>query len=155
MTLQELGSLGEAVGGLAVIVSLVYLALQIRQNTVALRSASYHQAAEQTWSALLAAAQDAELAAAWMAEMPQAGSVDARIASLDAAVLFGFENMLRIKEEGMVDPDVWENVIANTIGYLQSPRVLAMLQRRPGPLSRRLLEEIQRRPAPEPPGPLP
>jgi hypothetical protein len=32
MTIQELGSLGELVGGFAVIVSLIYLAVQIRQN---------------------------------------------------------------------------------------------------------------------------
>ena len=33
MTLEDLGNLGEIVGGLGVIVSLVYLARQIRQNT--------------------------------------------------------------------------------------------------------------------------
>jgi hypothetical protein len=38
MTLQDLGSIGEIVGALAVLVSLAYLALQIRQNTQALRA---------------------------------------------------------------------------------------------------------------------
>jgi hypothetical protein len=33
VSIQDLGSLGELVGGIAVVVSLVYLALQIRQNT--------------------------------------------------------------------------------------------------------------------------
>lgn len=33
MTLQDLGSIGELVGGVAVVVSFFYLALQIRQNT--------------------------------------------------------------------------------------------------------------------------
>ena len=33
MTLQELGSLGELLGGVAVVVSLLYLAIQIRHNT--------------------------------------------------------------------------------------------------------------------------
>lgn len=33
MTIQEWGALGEVVGGIAVLVSLVYLAYQIRQNT--------------------------------------------------------------------------------------------------------------------------
>ncbi len=41
MTLQELGNLGELVGGIAVIVSLVYLAVQIRQNTQTVRASSY------------------------------------------------------------------------------------------------------------------
>lgn len=33
MTLQDLGSIGELVGGIAVVVSLVYLGVQIRHNT--------------------------------------------------------------------------------------------------------------------------
>jgi hypothetical protein len=70
-------------------------------------------------------------------------------------VLYGFENMLRIKEEGMVDADVWENVITNSLAYLKSPRVQQLLRNRRGPLSQRLLQEVERRPAPPPPTPLP
>lgn len=151
MTLQELGNLGEAVSGIAVIVSLVYLALQIRQNTVALRSASYHQAAEQTWNALLVAAQDRELAEGLGPDLPHPEGFDARLACLDVSVLYGFENMLRIKEEGMVDPDVWENVLANSLGYLQQPRIQYLLRLQPGPLAARLLAEVERRPAALPP----
>jgi hypothetical protein len=33
MTVMELGALGEFVGSIAVIATLIYLALQIRQNT--------------------------------------------------------------------------------------------------------------------------
>ncbi len=42
MTLSELGSLGEFIGAIAVVISLVYLSLQIRHNTRAVRS-SMHQ----------------------------------------------------------------------------------------------------------------
>lgn len=38
MTIQELGSLGEIVGGFATIGTLLYLAIQIRANTVAMRA---------------------------------------------------------------------------------------------------------------------
>ena len=38
MTLQDLGNIGELVGAIGVVVSLVYLATQIRQNTKAVRS---------------------------------------------------------------------------------------------------------------------
>jgi hypothetical protein len=37
MTLETLGNVGEFVGGIAVIASLLYLAFQIRQNTISLR----------------------------------------------------------------------------------------------------------------------
>lgn len=42
MTIQDLGSLGELIAALATIATLIYLALQIRQNTTATRAASFH-----------------------------------------------------------------------------------------------------------------
>ena len=44
MTLSDLGNIGEMLGGVAVLVTLVYLALQIRQNTRTMRSAAHHSA---------------------------------------------------------------------------------------------------------------
>ncbi len=40
MTLQDWGAIGEAIGGLAIIISLIYVGLQIRQNTRANRAAT-------------------------------------------------------------------------------------------------------------------
>ena len=44
MTLSDLGNLGDFLGGVGVIVTLVYLAIQIRRNTYAVRSASLDSA---------------------------------------------------------------------------------------------------------------
>ncbi len=38
MTIQDLGALGEFLGSIAVLATLVYLALQTRQNTMAIRA---------------------------------------------------------------------------------------------------------------------
>ncbi len=40
MTLEELGNLSEIIGAIAVVISLVYLAVQIRQNTAQIRESS-------------------------------------------------------------------------------------------------------------------
>lgn len=48
MTLNELGSLGEFTSGLAVVVTLIYLALQIRHNTRAVRSSMHQDMVEST-----------------------------------------------------------------------------------------------------------
>ncbi len=37
MTIQDLGALGELLGSVAVLATLIYLALQTRQNTMAIR----------------------------------------------------------------------------------------------------------------------
>ena len=41
MTLEQLASVGEIVSSVAVIISLVYLAIQIRSNTEAKRTSTY------------------------------------------------------------------------------------------------------------------
>ncbi|MFK7899038.1 MAG: hypothetical protein AB8G23_24625 [Myxococcota bacterium] len=46
MDLNVLGNLGDFIGGIAVVVTLVYLALQIRQNTSVLKTASRQAVAE-------------------------------------------------------------------------------------------------------------
>jgi hypothetical protein len=72
MDLQDLGAIGDLVGGIAVVVSLVYVAYQIRQNSLqiehnsrSVEAAMYQQTADafNRWQALLA--QDAALAAIW------------------------------------------------------------------------------------------
>lgn len=55
MTLEDLGNLGDFVGGLAVIATLLYLAVQIRQNTRILRTS-----AEQTADPIAAIASIAQ-----------------------------------------------------------------------------------------------
>jgi len=40
MTLNDLANVGQIIGAVAVVISLIYVALQIRQNTNAVRSAT-------------------------------------------------------------------------------------------------------------------
>jgi len=42
VSISDLGSLGEFIGSIAVLVTLIYVALQIRYNTHATRAASHH-----------------------------------------------------------------------------------------------------------------
>ena len=42
MTIQDLGSIGEFVAAIATLATLVYLALQIRQNTRSVRASTHH-----------------------------------------------------------------------------------------------------------------
>ena len=55
MTLAELGSLGEFLGGVAVVISLIYVGIQIKQNTTAVNSASVRATIEDanSWRTLL------------------------------------------------------------------------------------------------------
>ena len=41
MSIMELGALGEFVGSIAVVITLIYLALQLKQNTSSVRANAY------------------------------------------------------------------------------------------------------------------
>ncbi len=64
LTIQDLGALGEFFGSIAVLVTLIYLAFQTRQNTMAIRA--------QLDSARIGAVQELLLAAATSTELQEA-----------------------------------------------------------------------------------
>ena len=43
MTFQDLGSIGELIAAVATLITLAYLALQLKQNTTALKSQTFQQ----------------------------------------------------------------------------------------------------------------
>jgi hypothetical protein len=46
MTIQDLGSAGEFIAAIATLVTLIYLAIQVRQNTKALRASTFQEVSE-------------------------------------------------------------------------------------------------------------
>ena len=146
MTLQDLGNLGEFIGAIAVVISLVYLAAQIRQNTRALHSSSYAQSAEQLWLFNLAIAQDGDLARIWAeytAGEPLTREDMTRLEASLACMFFGMENLFRQYERGLLDPDTWENVVRN-VPRMAGP-TLDRWRAREGPLAKRLLAHLESR----------
>jgi hypothetical protein len=61
MTLQELAQIGEFLGGASVLVTLIYLAIQLRGNTKAVRSAGAQQTHETLIQGYFEVARDARL----------------------------------------------------------------------------------------------
>ena len=58
MNWEAVGAAGEIIGAVAVIISIIYLALQVRQNTAALRSSATNAASEGLESEVFQAKQD-------------------------------------------------------------------------------------------------
>lgn len=73
---QLLGNYGEFVGAIAVVVTLAYLAVQIRQSTGATRAASHHAIVEALNRGNLAQAEDAELAQIWVSGSENRGGLN-------------------------------------------------------------------------------
>jgi len=52
MTLNDLANIGQVIGAIAVVISLIYVALQIRQNTNAVRSATAQDCSSQPYGSV-------------------------------------------------------------------------------------------------------
>ena len=78
MSIQDLGALGELVAAIATIVTLLYLALQIRRNTKAQIAATEFSSDERNQQYMLAFMQDPAIA-----ELVLRGNAGERLSSID------------------------------------------------------------------------
>jgi hypothetical protein len=114
VTLQDLGNIGEFVGAVGVIASLVYLATQIRQNTRAVRSSAEQEVlGDMSMSAFIdLISGDSDTASLY--ELGLADSRDlSRVERLRFSLLltrffYGFSRMYNLHRDGNLDPESWE-----------------------------------------------
>ena len=126
MSLQDLGNIGEFLGGLAVLVSLVYVAFQIRQNTTSVRAAASASVAESLARVTETLSVEPELGRIWTQGQNDYDSLDD-----DARIRFNFvlltymrrlENAFYQQSRGFLDPDHWQT----------TERRIAYIMNRPG-----------------------
>jgi len=111
MTLDQLASIGEIVSGVAVIISLVYLAIQIRTNTEAERSATYQSIVSDFGALNNTMASTPELSHLFVEAMENylqlTSDQKARISQLFFQCFRYFENMFYQHKKGYLDEEVW------------------------------------------------
>jgi len=115
MTLQDWGALGELVGGLAIIVSLLYVGLQIRHGTNATRAAT-NPAFVTQYNELLLTLTRTEIRDIYWRGLPGLanlqGSEMAGFSGFMAAVFRTYEAFYLEKEEGRFDTKMWQGYTA-------------------------------------------
>lgn len=112
MSIEELGSAGEFLSSIAVLVSLIYLAVQIRRSTEAAQTATYQSVVSDFGALNRAVASTPELAMLFVNAMEDYGSLSAsekaRVSQLYFAVFHYFENMYYQYQKGYLESEVWE-----------------------------------------------
>jgi len=111
MTLEQLANIGEIIGGIGVVISLVYLAIQIRANTEAERTSTYQSIVSDFGALNNTMASTPELSHMFVEAMEdyhQLSSDDkARISQLFFQCFRYFENMFYQHQKGFLDEEVW------------------------------------------------
>lgn len=111
MTLEQFASIGEIVSGVAVIISLVYLAIQIRTNTDAERSSTYQSIVSDFGAMNNTMASTPELSHMFVQAMEDyhqlSSDQKARISQIFFQCFRYFENMFYQHRKGYLDEEVW------------------------------------------------
>jgi hypothetical protein len=124
MSLSDLASLGSFVNGIAVLISLVYLSLQVRQTKRNQQIAIRHSRATRIVELQLALA-DTAVADAWLhgSGSPQeiTPTEVSQYINLCRALFFHFEDSFYQREEGLLNDDAFETVVAGARLSARSP----------------------------------
>ena len=122
MTLNDFANLGQIIGGVAVVISLIYVALQIRQNTNAVRSATAQTVHEHFSKWYHLAAADDELAKIVATGLRDYGALSEQqrvrfIATFMAFLSYSQNAFLKWREGLLASPLWlgWELVIMNLV----------------------------------------
>lgn len=111
-----LGNIGDFVGGIGVVVTLLYLATQIRQNTRATRAATFLDLTN-AWQEYLFANAEPEIARLRLQAAKDPDSLSDvdyyRLYSIERVLFRRFENDFFQVRSGTFDPEAWQ-------GYRQS-----------------------------------
>lgn len=134
MTLEQLGSIGELVGAIGVIISLVYLALQIRTNTEAERTSTYQSIVSDFGALNNTMASTPELSHLFVRAMEDYHQLSpdekARISQLFFQCFRFFENMFYQQRKGYLDDEVWIGWKRLMLTYYARPGFLTWWEHR-------------------------
>jgi hypothetical protein len=124
MSLADLASLGSFVSGFAVLISLIYLSLQVRQTKRNQQIAIRHSRASRIVELQLALA-DPGVAGAWLHGSGSPQEITrtelSQFINLCRALFFHFEDSFYQREEGLLNDDAFETVVAGARLSARSP----------------------------------
>jgi hypothetical protein len=127
MNWEAIGAIGEVVGAAAVVITLVFLILQLRQNTVALSQQSERQstsAMQQAAVALMHPAVSEVVSKAYDGSDPELTAAEmALLEQFAIAHLLVYQQDYSDAQRGLQDGDLWEARMLTIRGVLVSPFV--------------------------------
>ena len=123
--LEALGNLGDFLGGIAVIITILYLAFQVRQNTAALRAQSRQEIVESYRSFNRPFISDPTVAGVWdqgLRSFPNQEEPDrSRFAALLVDQILHFQGALALHESGSLDDETFRAYRDHCAALLSTP----------------------------------
>ena len=128
MNLEDIGNIGELVGAIGVILTLIYLAAQIRQNTKALKATSHQETTREASDFTAQIAGDEEVARLFdtgSRDWDGLGAVERlRFSMLMFRLFFNFQNLYALHESAGIDDEYWQSQQRVMIWFMSLPGVV-------------------------------
>lgn len=145
--LSDLGNLGDFIGGIAVVVSLVYLAFQIRRNTQSVQAGSVQGATQAISEIMELMARDAEILRIFDSGTHDFNALSKedrlRFSSLMGAIIHRFENLVSQTENGLLPRDSWDGGANRLRGTFALPGTLEWWAKGKGVFSSQLQNWVE------------
>ncbi len=117
MNLDALGNLGDFIGGIGVVITLAYLAIQIRQNTSSVRASMFQESVRDMALASDVLSSDSELARIWRSGIRDFDALEPderqRFAAYALGLFRRMENVFFQTRHGALDPGFGESVVSS------------------------------------------
>jgi len=127
MTLEDLGNLGEFIAAVGVVVSFVFLAIQVRHNTSAIRDATEKDMTQHTaefLSPIVESAEVAQILRTGMLDWDELDANDRMRFSMHLFLAFNFfQHLYSRHKQRKVDIEYWEGQREIMLWYLKQPGV--------------------------------
>lgn len=131
--LEDLGNLGDFISGIAVVVTLIYLAFQVRQNTMSVEAAAVQSASQSFADIVESFARDPELMKLYLVGTRDyeglPGEDRQRFAAIMGSMLHRFEGLVVLSDRGILPPRSWDGAVNRLRGAFALPGTLAWWQR--------------------------
>ncbi|MCA9759373.1 MAG: hypothetical protein KDA27_26505, partial [Candidatus Eisenbacteria bacterium] len=129
MNLDKIALLAEIIGSVAVVASLAYLAVQVRQNTRAARSATYQSVVSKSLEILAPMYSEDGIAELWLRATDSDADLSpveqTRFHFLMLAMFRHFDNLHYQHMHGAIESEQWQGYAQLLDGYLSASRVAA------------------------------
>ena len=125
MTVLEWGAIGELIGGIAIIVSLIYVGIQVNDSASAVRSASANDAnsALQNWYLQVGSDQETSelMYEALTSEEALSNQQEFQFLMMLHGIFLAFQNSYLLAEEGTIDVELLEGLTGVVLGVKDLP----------------------------------
>jgi hypothetical protein len=141
MSLEDLGNIGEFVAAVAVVISLIYLAFQIRQNTRSVRASTHHATAHAAYGTqhLIAESEAVARILRTGGREPQklTGEERVRFDAIMRSFFMWYEDTYFQYRNSMIGRDVWEARQRSMMGHFRDAGISSWWSKNSLPIPRR------------------